>query len=148
MFTYLINHLKESNAKILGITGTKSEHKIFQVNKDSILRGEQQPSLKLRSNFIYHIQSLNGKSYIVCQMFNQLKSNELYDWIKQLWTRVEFDSTLIVCSQNKASYYGTDTRFPCVKYISSTKTPSFSQNDASYLEEPNFVGGIAAASKY
>ena len=80
---------------------------------------------------------------VICQQFNQLKPDEFYDWINQLWSRIEFTSTLCICSQNKANYFGESVQtFPCVKYISSVKsnlTPS------SYLEEPNFIGGLPAA---
>ena len=83
---------------------------------------------------------------VVCQIFNQLRPDELYDWINQLWSRIEFKSTLVICSQNKANYFGESMQtFPCVKYISSVKsnlTPS------SYLEEPNFIGGLPAARNF
>ena len=38
---------------------------------------------------MHHIEKLNGKSVLVCQMFNQLKPDEFYDWINQ----VNFEDT-------------------------------------------------------
>jgi hypothetical protein len=139
-YTYLLNHQKEIKSKILGLTANKSEQKIYETNKDAV---EAKESSRLRSNFIHHIEKLNGKNILVCQMFNQLKSDELYDWINQLWARVEFKSSLVICSQNKSNFFGNEMQtFPCVKYISSEKT---SLTPSTYLEEPNFVGGLPAA---
>ena len=77
-YTYLLN---QHNSSIIGLTATKSEKNVYETNKISI---ESKDSSKLRSNFIYHIEKLNGKSVIVCQLYNQLKPNELYDWINQV----------------------------------------------------------------
>jgi hypothetical protein len=140
VYTYLLSHKYEFNSKILGLTATKSEQKIYETNKDTI---EAKENSKLRTNFMHHIEKLNGKSVLVCQMFNQLKPDEFYDWINQLWSRIEFKNALVICSQNKSNFYGNDMQtFPCVKYISSEKsaiTPS------TYLEEPNFIGGLPGA---
>jgi hypothetical protein len=136
----LLSHQRETNSKIIGLTATKSEQKVYETNRDVI---EGKDTSKLRSNFIYHIEKINGKSMVICQLFNQLKPDEFYDWINQLWSEIEFMTTLCICSQNKANYFGESMQtFPCVKYISSIKsnlTPS------SYLEEPNFIGGLPAA---
>jgi hypothetical protein len=139
-YTYLLSHSKETNAKIIGITATKSEQKVYETNREAI---ESKDSSKLRNNFIYHIDNLNGKSFIVCQLYSQLKPDELYNWIDQLWSRLEFNSSLVICSQNKSNFFGEPTqKFPCVKYISSEKS---NLNPGLYLEEPNFVAGLSAA---
>ncbi len=73
----------------MALTGTKAEHNIYETNKDefsnnSTSNNKQYSLTKIRNNFIYLIENLNGKRYVVCQLFNQLKSNETYDWIDQV----------------------------------------------------------------
>jgi len=77
----LLSHQIETNSRILGLTANKSEQKVYETNKNAI---EAKETSKLRSNFIYYVEKLNGKSLVVCQLFNQLKPDELYDWINQV----------------------------------------------------------------
>merc|ERR1712127_590351 len=97
----------------------------------------------LRSNFIYLINS-NGKKIVVCQIYDQLKSNEIYDWIKQLTSKINFSSTLKFCSQNKTHYLGNQEKIPFVRYLSSNKIQD-NNLECIRLEEPNFVGDLSAA---
>ena len=85
LFTYFLSHLNDSKSKVLGLTGTKAEFNVFQTNKNDILNNTNHHSLtRIRNNFIYLIENLNGKTFIVCQLFNQLKDDETYDWIDQV----------------------------------------------------------------
>jgi hypothetical protein len=75
--------------KLIGLNGTMSEYKVFQVNHET--PEEKKKALPtFRSNFIYLINGLNGKNLIVCQLYDQLKSNEINHWIKQVISN--FDS--------------------------------------------------------
>lgn len=142
LFTYLTSHfIDANNMKLIGLTGTMSEYKVFQVNHET-------PEEKIkahptfRSNFIYLINGLNGKNTIVCQLYDHLKANEINPWIKQLTTKIEFKSSLVFCSQNKTNYLGSNTeKVPFVKCLSSDKI----YTDCARLEPPNFVSDLPAA---
>ena len=82
----MLSHQIEANSRILGLTANKSEQKVYETNKNVI---EGKETSKLRSNFIYYVEKLNGKSLVVCQLFNQLKPDELYDWINQVNYRLK-----------------------------------------------------------
>jgi hypothetical protein len=154
-----VNHLSGEFKKI-ALSSTKSELKVYLTNQED-LQGKSEfmqsnsvaqsySSLtSMRTNFVYHVQNLNGKSYVICQLFNAVKANEAYDWINQMWSRVEFKNALILCSQNSANYFGSSQEvFPCVKFISSDKTRTErSDKNCSRLEEPNFIGNLPAACK-
>ncbi len=85
-----MSHLNDSQLKRIALTGNKAEHNIYETNKDefsinnSTSTNKQYSLTKIRNNFIYIIENLNGKRYVVCQLFNQLKSSETYDWIDQV----------------------------------------------------------------
>ncbi len=83
LFTYLLSNLSEDKRKVLGLTGTKSEYTVCQNNGFSS-PNSQESLTTIRNNYLYLIENLNGKTYLVCQLFNQLKSNEAYDWIDQV----------------------------------------------------------------
>lgn len=84
MYTYLISHFSNSaNMQIIGLTATLSEHKVFLVNHAE-LEQQTKGTPTFRSNYIYLINDLNGKKFIVCQLYDQLKHHELYDWINQV----------------------------------------------------------------
>jgi len=68
----MISHIKNNDFEILGSTE----------NSTKSVTCEQEPSL--RTNYVYLIKNLNGKRLVVCQLYDQLKSNELYDWISQV----------------------------------------------------------------
>ncbi len=70
---------------LLGLNATQSEYKVFQVNHETVEQ-QQMSTPTFRSNFIYLIKNLNGKNIVICQLFDQLKPNELYDWIRQVFT--------------------------------------------------------------
>lgn len=64
----------------------------------------------------------------------------------KLWDKVEFSKALILSSQNKANYFGTEQDvFPCVKFITSEKSLNQNEIDCKRLEEPNFVQNLPAA---
>ncbi|CAF0838362.1 unnamed protein product [Brachionus calyciflorus] len=140
LYVYLLNHLGDSDKRLLGLTATNSEFKVYQ-NED-----KTDSSLnKLRKNFIYQV-TLNGKSYLICEIFTQLKSNEFYDWLDQLWEKFEFKSSIILSSQNKTSYFSSDSEsFPCVKFLSSNKNFKNTEIHCKRLEEPNFLQDLPAA---
>ena len=73
--------------RLLALSATLSEYKVYQVNHESTETLKTSPTF--RSNYIYLIQNLNGKNYVVCQLFDQLKHNELYDWIGQVNKRIK-----------------------------------------------------------
>jgi hypothetical protein len=79
-----LSHLNDSQLKRVALTGTKTEHNIYETNKDEFSNNKQYSLTKIRNNFIYLIENLNGRQFVVCQLFNQLKSNETYDWIDQV----------------------------------------------------------------
>jgi hypothetical protein len=86
--------------KLIGLTGTMSEYKVFQVNHET-------PEEKIkahptfRSNFIYLINGLNGKNTIVCQLYDHLKANEINPWIKQvILTYLNARIRIILISKN------------------------------------------------
>ena len=67
----------------------------------------------------------------------------------KLWTRFEYKSSLIISSQNRASYFTSkDERFPCVKYVTSDAALNARGDDKNLgrLEEPNFLNELPAAS--
>jgi hypothetical protein len=130
VYTYLISHIKKDDLQILAST---------EVSNKPV---DQEPSL--RSNYIYLINT-NGKKLIVCQIYDQLKSNELYDWINQLVVRIEFKSSLIFCSQNTTSYLGSEEKTPFMRFISSSESKSQVSSSCVSLEEPNFIGDLPAA---
>lgn len=145
VYTFLISHLKDASIQVLGLNATLSQYKVFKQNH------EQQEDLKFeqfeascRSNYIYCIDNLNGKKVAVCQFYEQLKSNELYDWIKQLTERIDFVKALVFCSQNKSQYLGSELRTPFVRYLSSDKSQD-TDRVCTRLEEPNFIGSLPAA---
>ncbi|RNA26406.1 proteasome assembly chaperone 1 [Brachionus plicatilis] len=140
LHVYLLNHLNESEKKLLGLSATNSEFKVFQNDDktDSELN-------RMRKNLIYKVDNLNNKSYLVCEVFTNLKSNEFYDWIDQLWERVNFKACTILCSQNQTSYFSSNRQeFPCVKYLSSNKEMA-TADKCQRLEEPNFLQNLPAA---
>jgi hypothetical protein len=154
-----VNHLN-GECKKIALSSTKSELKVYLTNQEDASannRSEfmQAPTVpassslrNLRTNFVYHVQNLNGKSYAICQMFNQIKTSEAYDWISQLWSRVEFKNVLTLCSQNSANYFGSSQEvFPCVKFISSDKTRDERIGSCVRLAEPNFIENLPAACK-
>jgi len=154
-FTYLLAHLK-SESKLIALTGIKSEFNIHQLNNQntqSQTQDNQQYSLnRLRASHIYHVENLNGKSYLVCQLYQQLKTEETYDWIDQLAERAEFAASTLLCSKSQSTYLGTTEvqNFPCVKYLSSSSKTNDSKNKVdemfcSQLEEPNFINDLPAA---
>lgn len=139
---YLLNHLAESEKKLLGMSATNSEFKVF-VNENK----SQSKLNMMRKNFIYKVDSLNGKSYLFCELFNNLKSNEFYDWIDQLWGKVNFKECLILCSQNQTNYFSShQQQFPCVKFLSNKKLNTVEK--CQRLEEPNFLQNLPAACNY
>lgn len=84
IYTYLISHFTQSsNMRLLALSATLSEYKVYQVNNESA-EELKKTSPTFRSNYIYLINNLNGKNYVICQLFDQLKHNELYDWIGQV----------------------------------------------------------------
>lgn len=101
----------------------------------------------MRTNFIY-LFNLNGVSYAVCFLFNQIKTaTESYDWIEQLVKHVEFKKLLVITEQDRTAYYGPETereQFPLVKYMTSDKTESASER---LLNPPNFLHNLPAACK-
>jgi hypothetical protein len=150
--------------KKIALSSTKSELKVYMTNQeyDSSAKSEfmqsnpagqsqssSSPLTSMRANFVYHVPNLNGKSYVVCQLFNAVKSSEAYDWIGQVWSRVESKSVMVLCSQNSANYFGSNQEvFPCVKFISSDKTRTETlDKSCPRLEEPNFIGNLPAACK-
>jgi len=142
LFTYLTSHfINANNMKLIGLNGTMSEYKVFQVNHET--PEEKKKALpSFRSNFIYLINDLNGKNVIVCQLYDHLKSKEINHWIKQLTNKIEFKTSLVFCSQNKTSYLGSKTEIvPFVKCLSSDKIYS----DCARLEPPNFITDLPAA---
>lgn len=145
VYTFLISHLKDANVKVLGLNATLSQYKVFQQNHESkeTLKFEQFEA-SCRSNYIYYIDSLNGKKVAICQFYEQLRSNELYDWIRQLTERIDFAKALVFCSQNKSQYLGSELRTPFVRYLSSDKSQD-SNKMCTRLEEPNFIGSLPAA---
>ena len=71
------------NLKLVGLTGTSSEFKIFQTNRDDP-RGQYLNELelsKIRKSYIYVV---DGASYAVCLLSNQLKSEECDDWVNKV----------------------------------------------------------------
>jgi len=142
IFTYLTSHFANGNKmKLIGLNATMSEYKVFQVNHET--PDEQQKAIPtFRSNFIYLISDLDGKSVVVCQLYDNLKPQEINPWIKQFTSKIEFKSSFVFCSQNKNSYHGSvaDT-VPFVKCLSSDKN----YTDCARLEPPNFVGNLPAA---
>lgn len=147
LYTYLTNHLNDAELRKIALSTTKSQYKVYQTNNEDTQVKQPQSLSTLRTNFIYHVSNLDGKSYIICQLFNQMKSNEVYDWIDQLWKRVEFKSTLILCSQNSSNYFGAneDQHFPCVKFLTSDKLrAATNEKTCSRLEEPNIIGQLPA----
>lgn len=140
---YLLNHLNESDKRLLGLSANNSEFKVF-LNEDKTESGLN----RMRKNLIYKVNSLNSKSYLVCELFNNLKSNEFYDWIDQLWEKVNFKACLILCSQNHTNYFSSNQQhFPCVKFLSSNKDLSTVEK-CQRLEEPNFLQNLPAACNY
>ena len=84
---YLLNRLHQDQYKLLGITATSSEYKILETNyRDSLNEQKQEhPFVFMRNNYIFYLRDFNGKSLVVCQFYNQLKENELFDWINQVF---------------------------------------------------------------
>jgi hypothetical protein len=127
------------------MNATLSQYKVFKQNHEQkdTLKFEQYEA-SCRSNYIYYIENLNGKKVAVCQFYEQLKSNELYDWINQLTKRIEFLKALVFCSQSKSLYLGSELKTPFVRYLSSDNSQD-SNNVCVRLEEPNFIGSLPAA---
>lgn len=147
VYTYLLSHFKEaSDIEVLGLSATLSQYKVFKQNHFAVEKNcFEHFETSLRSNFIYLINNFNGKRLVVCQLYDQLKSNELYDWISQLTQKVDFTSTLMFCSQNKSHYLGMEQKTPFVRYLSSNKTEDIKNSQCTRLEEPNFIGDLPAA---
>lgn len=82
LYTYFLIHYPQ-NVKILGQTSTKSEFKVYEVNYETS-NDNKTPVPTFRSNYIYLIHLFDGRKVLICQLFNQLKSNELYDWLNQV----------------------------------------------------------------
>lgn len=142
VFTYLLNH-HAHEWKILGFSGTKSELKILEANQSQEINQKFVPTY--RSNFIYYLKHSNGKRVMVCQLYNQLKNTEIFDWIHQLNSKVEFKSSLVICTHNKANYFSSEQEtFPCVKFL-STHLDNLSCTSNIRLEAPNFLTGTPAA---
>lgn len=141
VYTYLISHFTQSNnMKLVGLSATMSEYKVYQVNHESPEELKKTCST-FRSNYIYLI-NINGKNYIICQLFDQLKHNELYDWIGQLTKKVEFKHALVFCSQDKTQFMGPSlSAVPFVKCLASDKI----YDSCARLEPPNFVSHLPAA---
>jgi len=145
IYTYLLSHYrnKDDNIQVLGLNGTLSDFKVFKQNHDDVKN--KKVEISFRSNLIYLINNSDGKSFVICQIYDQLKTNELYDWLKQLLVRVDFSDTLIFCSQNKSHYLGNEQKnFPLMRYLSSKKIQE-SNLTCIRLEEPNFIGDLPAA---
>jgi hypothetical protein len=99
IYTYLLNHrIQRGHAKLLGLSGTNSEYRVFLANHENLLNNnvtseaDSQHSINAsyRSNYIYLIRDESGKSYAVCQLFDQLKTDEIYNWIDQANNRSSF----------------------------------------------------------
>ena len=72
-----------TNISPVGITCNKSEYKIYKQNHESNSSISQIYSQNVRYNYVYLIKA-NNKTYIVCQLFNQIKPDEYYAWINQV----------------------------------------------------------------
>lgn len=145
VYTYLISHFNDTSIEVLGLNSTLSEYKVFKQNyENKDLKNFQDFQASLRSNYIYLINFTNGQKLIVCQLYDRLKSNELYDWIKQLTDRIEFTNALMFCSQYKSRYLGSELQTPFVRYVSSNKAED-TDSLCTRLEEPNFIGDLSAA---
>lgn len=145
-FTYMLSHLKESQLTRLGLTSTKSELKVYQLNHQD---SQSWKIDSLRTNVIFQVDDLIKASSkaVVCQLFNPLKLDELYSWIDQIWSRVEFKRILVLSSQSSSSYLGDQEQtFPCVKFVTTEKTRN-GTSVCSKLEEPNFMDSLPAACK-
>jgi len=141
--TYLLNHLHASDLRLVGLSATLSEFKVYQLNQPQQEANENMLS-KMRNNFVYIVNNLNGRSYAICLLFNQLKPSEMYDWINQLAEHVEFKDALLLTAENRTAYFGLhENQFPLVKYISSDKTQMSSL--ITRLEQPNIIKGLSAA---
>jgi hypothetical protein len=90
LFTYLLQHIDATNRQLIAINATRSEYNVFKMNQQLFSNTNDQSVNKLeeptfRTNYIYLINNIkNGKNYLVCQLFDQLKVNEVYDWINQV----------------------------------------------------------------
>ena len=75
----------------LGLSATLSEYKIFTSNHgtDEIVAPanasptEKPADVSFRSNLIAYA-IINGKKTVICQLFDPLKSSDLYGWIAQV----------------------------------------------------------------
>jgi len=142
IYTYLISHLKDSSIEVLGVNATLPLYNVFKQNYEDNKMNFESLESSLRSNYIYWIKNLNGKSLIVCQLFDQLKPNEIYDWINQLAERVTFPSAMIFSSQNKSHYLGTENKSTFVRYLSSNNEEV--DMKLVRLEAPNLISDLPA----
>lgn len=79
----MLSHLRSNDFNLVGLTATLSEYKVFETNQN--LKYEIGNKLsKMKKNYVYVINNLNGISYAICLFYNQLKIDEVYDWIEQV----------------------------------------------------------------
>jgi hypothetical protein len=150
LYTYLLNHLNSTNMRPVGLTATQSEYKVFQTKQEAYLSGNKNCLNKMRTNFIYHVHNINGKSYAICQLFNQIRPCEVYEWIEEFYSRVEFKHCSIFCNQNSTQYFDNKSsdqqHFPCVKFLSNDE--KLNVLNETRLAEPNFVSNLPAACNF
>ena len=68
----------------------------------------------------------------------------------QLWKNIEFENSLVLCSQNSINYLGRDgLEFPLVEFVSSLKDVNeLTIVTCARLSQPNLIRDLPAASKF
>jgi len=130
--SFLLNH--HDSKLLIGAIATDSQFNIELKNSNENLKKS------LTNDYVYLLNA-NSKSYVIVRCYHEIKSAEIHEILKEILSRISFDSAVVFCSEHKSNYYGPLDRIPAVRYISNFNVPQLCER----FEEPNFLYGLPAA---